>query len=108
MLEKLSQLFANFKKKSNPNNDISDHSVTIHFNYGSTDLQPLYELEDKLEEAITAASVGEFDGHDIAADGSDGYLYMYGSNADKILEVIKPILSSYSFMNDSQITVTKS
>lgn len=56
----------------------AEHGVIVHFYYGSRDLTGLYALEDRLERAISAAGVGEFDGNEIAVDGSDGYLYMYG------------------------------
>ena len=54
---------------------MADHAVIVHFQYGSTDLSRLFVLEDELERAIAAAGAGEFDGNEVAADGSDGYLY---------------------------------
>jgi len=36
------------------------------------------DLEKKLEAAIDAAKVGEFDATKLRQDGSDGTLYMYG------------------------------
>ena len=36
-----------------------EHAVIVHFNYGSTDLGPLFALEDKLEQAIAAEGSGE-------------------------------------------------
>ena len=39
-----------------------DHAVLVNFDYiGSTDLTLLFALETKLEAAIDAAKVGEFD-----------------------------------------------
>ena len=35
---------------------MSEHAVIVQFKYGSTDLSPLFELEDRLETAIAAAS----------------------------------------------------
>ena len=75
-----------------------EHAVIIHFNYGSTDLTLLFQLEDQLLKAIDAAGVGEYDGNEVAADGSDGTLYMYGPNADALFEVARPILESATFM----------
>jgi hypothetical protein len=51
----------------------NEHAVVVHFSYGSEDLTKLFALEDKLEKAITAASVGEYDGNEVNVDGSDGY-----------------------------------
>ncbi len=77
---------------------MSEHAVIVHFTYGSTELSPLFELEDKLETAISEAEAGEYDGNDVATDGSDGYLYMYGPDADRLFEVVKPILERTPFM----------
>jgi hypothetical protein len=77
---------------------MSEHAVIVHFQYGSTELDPLFALEDELENAIENNEVGEFDGDEVAADGSDGYLYMYGPDADALFAVIKPILESSPFM----------
>lgn len=86
------------------NNDLSEQAVIVHFNYGSTDLKPLRSLEEALEKAIEAAGVGDFDGDEIAADGSDGYLYMYGANADDVFKVVLPILEQSPFMKGAQVT----
>lgn len=55
-----------------------EQAVIVHFKYSSTDLKPLFVLEDELEQAMVAAGVGEFDGYEVAAGGGDTYLYMYG------------------------------
>ncbi len=81
-----------------------EHAVIVHFNYGSTELHPLFELEDQLERAISAADAGEFDGNEVATDGSDGYLYMYGPDADKLFAAVEPVLKSSSFMAGATVT----
>lgn len=73
---------------------MSEHAVIVAFEYGDTDLDSLFELEDQLSDAIENAGVGEFDGNEIAANGTDGTLYMYGPDADKLFEAIKPVLES--------------
>lgn len=83
----------------------NEQAVIVHFNYGQKDLEPLFALEDILTNAIVQAAVGEYDGHDIAVDGSDGNLYMYGPNADKIYSVIQPFLISPSFTKDAKVTL---
>jgi len=79
-----------------------EHAVIVHFTYGSTDLSRLFELENKLEAAIEEAKIGEYDGNDVAVDGSDGYLYMYGTNADTLFEVVRPILEATEFMKGAK------
>ena len=84
-------------------NDVSgsEQAVIVHFNYGQTDLDPLFAIERQLEKAVTEADVGEYDGNEVATDGSDGYLYMYGPDADALFAVVRPILESVPFMKGS-------
>ena len=83
----------------------SEHAVIVRFAYGSTNLQPIFDLEDKLERAINAARAGQFDGNEVAADGSEGTLYMYGPDADRLFATVKPILESSSFMRGARVTL---
>jgi hypothetical protein len=73
---------------------MSEHAVIVRFDYGQADLKPLHELEDKLTDAIQSAAVGDFDGNEIAVDGSDGRFYMYGPNADRLFDVVRPVLAA--------------
>ena len=50
----------------------STQEVEVHFEYGSTNFQYVYSLGDQLQVAINEAKVGEYDGHAIPADGSEG------------------------------------
>jgi len=79
-----------------------EQAVIVHFSYGSTDLQRLFDLESRLEAAISQAGAGEYDGNELAVDGSDGYIYMYGPSADRLFEVVKPILDSTAFMSGAK------
>ncbi|MHC4443933.1 MAG: hypothetical protein ACYTBZ_05515 [Planctomycetota bacterium] len=96
----ISRFFGHKQKKGE-----SEHAVVIHFEYGSTDLSRLFELGDKLESAIAEAGVGEFDGNEVATDGSDGFLYMYGPDADRLFEVVRPILETTDFTNGAKATL---
>jgi len=89
LFDKLFGLGAPIKAKA------PEHAVVVKFDYiGSTDLQPLFDLEHLLEEALLAASAGELDGNEVAVDGSDGFLFMYGPDADRLFQVIKPVLGA--------------
>jgi len=83
----------------------ADHAVIVHFDYGSTDLAALFQLEEQLERSISNAGVGEFDGNEVAVDGSDGFLYMYGPNADRLFVVVRPILERSSAIRNAVATV---
>ena len=80
----------------------TEQALIVHFNYGLRDLKRLFELEDKLEAAISKAGVGQYDGNEVASDGKDGYLYMYGPNVDRLFEVVRPILESTPFLRGAQ------
>ncbi len=83
----------------------SEHAVIVHFSYGSTDLQPIFDLGARLEAAIVDASAGEFDGNEVASDGSDGYLYMYGPDGDQLFAAVRPVLESCEFMHGAHVKV---
>jgi hypothetical protein len=80
-----------------------EQAVIVHFQYGSTDLSRLFALQDRLERAIDAAQAGELDGHEIAVDGSDGFYYMYGPDADRLFAVVLPVLKSADFMKGAEV-----
>ena len=97
----LSRLFGS---KSKITAKSAEHAVIVTFTYiGSTDLDPLFALELQLESAISAARVGEYDGNEVAVDGSDGTLYMYGPDADKLFAVVRPVLEACSFMKGATV-----
>jgi len=73
------------------------HAVIVHFIYYKDSLDPLHELDRKLEKVIRQQGVGLYDGHEIAMDDSDGFLYMYGPSAENLFRVIKPILEKTDF-----------
>ena len=78
----------------------SQHSVVVQFydfadkfwTEGSQSLDALYALEDELHDALDGQDVGELDGHEIAMDGSDGFLFLYGPDADALFAAIEPVL----------------
>jgi hypothetical protein len=82
-----------------------EHAVIVHFTYYKDDLEPLHELERKLEEEIKEKNVGEYDGHEIAVDMSDGFLYMYGPNAENLFKAIKHTLEETDFTKGSLATL---
>ena len=88
-----------------PSPPASDHAVIVHFEYGSTDLQRLFALEKLLETAIAEAAAGELDGNEVATDGSDGSLYMYGPDGDALFAVVRPVLESCPFMRGARVRV---
>jgi len=92
-----------FGKREAFHDPVSEHGVLVYFEYGTTDLSRLFALEEQLEQVIDAAGVGELDGNEIAADGNDGTLFMYGPDADALFGAIRPTLEAASFMNGARV-----
>lgn len=70
-----------------------DHCVKLRFPFSGRDLQPIHDLEDLLIEVIDRSGVGEFDGNDVGE--GECILYMYGSDADELAAVIRPIIAEH-------------
>lgn len=98
----LSKLFG---KKNNSRQDRHEHEVIVHFSYGSTNFQHMYALEDQLRHEITESGVGEYDGHEVPEDGSEGFFYMYGPDAEALYRAISPLLAESSFMHGATVTL---
>jgi hypothetical protein len=83
----------------------SEQEVEVHFAYGSTNFQHVYALGDQLQLAITEAKVGEYDGHAIPADGSEGRYFIYGPDAEAIFKAISPVLEASPLMRGARVTL---
>ena len=83
-----------------------EQALIVRFNYEGEDLDPLFDLEDSLEEAISEAGTGEYDGHEIGVGGiSEVTLYMYGTDADALFATVRPVLSSATCFERAVATV---
>src|SRR3990167_5860709 len=71
---------------------VPEQALIIHFEYGLSELEPIYEQSRRLEETLMATGVGEYDGHEIAVSLKDGFHYIYGPDADRLLEAVEPVL----------------
>jgi hypothetical protein len=96
----LGKLFGNLGAHRKPAND---HAVLVYFDYGRTDLSDLFTLERRLEHAIASAHAGELDGNEVAADGSDATLFLYGPDADALFEAVEPILRATDFTKNARV-----
>ena len=73
-------------------------SLTIRFKYPKADLEPLYELEEKLAEALDEAGAGDYDGHEMDMSGREGEMIMTGPDARALWEAVQPVLEQVRFM----------
>ena len=56
-----------------------------------------------MKNVINEKKAGEYDGNEVALDYSDGMLFMYGLDAQKLFNGIKPILQKTSFMKGAKV-----
>jgi hypothetical protein len=98
----LSKLFGS---KEARNGAKGKQEVEVHFEYGSTNFQFVYALGDQIEQAVTEANVGEYDGHALPADGSEGRYFVFGPDAEEIYRVIAPVLEASSLMRGATVTL---
>jgi hypothetical protein len=82
-----------------------DQAVIVHFDYGNADWEPFFKFEKVLESAIQKSGAGDYDGNELAVDGREGTLYMYGPDADKLLAAAKPILLSTALLKNVTVTL---
>ena len=101
-MELLSKLFG---ARKGTGKHASEHAVTVHFLYGSTNFQHVYAVEDLLRTAISEAKIGEYDHHFTARDGHDGWYYMYGPDAEALYRVVQPVLENACFIPGATVTL---
>ena len=91
------------QKNGNKSSTEPEQAVIVHFEAGSPYQSRLFALEDRLEQVIASTGTGELDGNEIATDGSDGYLYMYGPDADALFTAVRPTLDAVDFMKGARV-----
>lgn len=80
--------------------------VTIQFKCNNIYFNQVVSLELRLRKAVIKAGVGKFHSSLMAKDDGDCYIFMYGPNADKLIEVIKPLLRYVLFVRDIELIKT--
>jgi hypothetical protein len=81
----------------------NQQAVIIEFNYGLEEDEPFYDLSEKLRAVVEESGLGEYDGHEIAMNNSDGSFYLYGPDAKKLYEAVKETIEKTSFMAGANI-----
>ena len=82
-----------------------EQAVMVHFEYGSADWAPFFAFEKTLRERVDSSGAGDYDGNELATSGADGYLYMYGPDADKLYAVAEPLLKSCALLKSATVTL---
>lgn len=84
---------------------VNEQAVLIYFNYNLESLDPFYNLVDQLRICIEENSLGEYDGHEMAMDQSDGSFYMYSTDALNLFNNIQPILRETNFLKNAEVVI---
>lgn len=94
------------KKAVRKHNSMLDESLTVHFtDYGNKNLARVFIASNEIETALDESRLGILDGNLLAVDGSDGYLFLFGPDARKLYEDIKPILLRTPIFHGAEITL---
>lgn len=94
-----------FGSKNGAKESAVEHEVEVHFVYGSTNFQYVYALGDEIQTAVAETKVGEYDGHMLPADGSEGRYFVNGPDAEAIFRVIEPVLTASPLMRGATVTL---
>lgn len=98
-------LFGKANNVENKKSKVEEQCLKLKFNYGFESLEELYALRQLLTSIIDKNNLGDYDGHEIATDLSDGFMYMYGSSAQAIYDCVKPILDGTEFLRGGSATL---
>lgn len=81
-------------------------SVVVYFRMANDDLGSVQTLGTQLSAAIDRAQAGAYDGHEVALlDGDDAYLFMVGPDAERLFDVVRPLLDASSLMRGARVTL---
>lgn len=83
--------------------DNNDHAVIINFWYGKESDDEFYKMTKALFAFMEGSNIGRYDGHEINIDNTDGTLFFYGENAERLYKHILPELLKYKFLHGSDV-----
>lgn len=79
-------------------------AVMVHLD--ATELpDEFWRLNEQLYEELERSGVGEFDGNEIG--GGEATLFAYGSDANHVFAVMKPILTQYAVCRNARVVIRK-
>lgn len=65
-------------------------------------LEEVHAVDVKLYSTIPG-HIGSHYGHEINRDDTDGRFFTYGSNAEELFKVMKPLLVGFEFLNNAHV-----
>ncbi len=98
----LSRLFGSREAQSG---EADTQEVEVRFDYGSTNFQFVYAIGDQIQAAVAEAKAGEYDGHELPADGREARIFLFGPDAEAIFRAIRPVLDASPLMRGATVTL---
>jgi hypothetical protein len=83
----------------------AEQAVIVHFDYGRKDWATFFNFEKGFESDVSHSGLGNYDGNELAVDGSDGSMYLYGPDADKLFAFVQPRLLGASCLKNVVVTL---
>ncbi len=80
-------------------------AVIVRFAYAGYELGPLFELQHRLEVLVEEGRLGEVDAREVAMDGSESALHLYGPDAEALFAAARGVLDETGFMKGARVTV---
>jgi hypothetical protein len=80
-------------------------AVIVRFAYGGRELGPLFELQHRLEVVVEEGRLGAVDACEVAMDGREGVLTLYGPDADGLFAAARPVLEGAGFLKGARVVV---
>ncbi|WP_424961142.1 hypothetical protein [Ekhidna sp.] len=77
-------------------------SIVVYFEGWINSLEPVHRLSEQFRELLSDNEEADFDGHEIAIDGSHGTLYFYCDDSKVLWKQIKSTLESADLLKCKQ------
>jgi hypothetical protein len=80
-----------------------EQAVIVYFHNNRKDWADFFDLEAEISNAINAKGVGAYDGNELATNYTDGRMYLYGPDADKLFAAVSPYLRTTKVLKDIEV-----
>lgn len=80
-------------------------AVLVHLVGSGLDPDALAPFEDRLDETVRSTATGEFDGNEVAVDGTGATLYLYGPSAERLYAAISRVLEAEPLSRGARVEI---
>lgn len=86
-------------------NKIHEKKDEVIISFGPfNDLDQIHHVDEMLYNYIPK-EVGNYDGHEVNMDDTDGRLFAYGKNAEELFKMMMPILKKFDFLQKAYVSL---